>query len=183
MLKYEEINHACPYATQTELEFARQEAFKLNNLNQIVMLGCGPCVFGLAMLEGHPNPPKMAIVDINTFYYAEAHMRGAGIDPNKVWFITGDSSSVGKLWTGPIDLLVIDADHTYSGVIKDIRAWWSHLKTDGLCIFHDYLYRDGGFNGTEEWHFQDVYRAIEDSRDSSWVLVNQVGISAVYMKV
>lgn len=183
MFVYEQINHANPYATADELEFVRQEALKLNSDQQMVMIGAGPAVFGIASLEQHPNPPKMSIVDIATFYYCEAHMRGAGIDLNKVEFITGDSSTVGRNWHIPIDLLIVDGDHTYLGVLKDIDAWWNKVKVGGLIVFHDFLYREGGFNGTEAWHFQDVHRAIETRRDSTWAFIKQVGISAVYMKV
>lgn len=183
MFVYEEINAACPYATADELTFVRQEALRLNSDQQIVMIGCGPAVFGVAMLEKHPSPPKMTIVDIGSSYYAEAHMRGAGIDTNKVWFVQSDSSAFGKSWTNPIDLLVIDGDHTTVGVLKDIDAWWDKLRVGGLCVFHDFLHRENGFNGTTAWHFRDVHQAIEMRRDSSWQMIKQVGISAVYMKV
>lgn len=183
MFTYQQINNACPYAMPDELEYLRQEAFKLGPTNQIVMLGCGPGVMSIAMLEGHPNPPQTAIIDLTSFYYCETHMRGAGIDPNKVWFISGDSSSVGKLWTNPIDLLIIDGDHSFEGCRKDIFAWWSHVKPGGLVFFHDAKEREGGFNGSGPWEWGPVYYAIESSYDNSWLKINQIGISLVYMKV
>jgi len=183
MFVYEQINSANPYAMPEELEYLRAESLKLNPLSQVVMLGCGPGSMAVAMLEQHPAMPKMTIIDIDTSYYAEAHLRGAGVDPNYVQFFTDDSSSVGKRWVKKIDLLIVDADHEYAGVKADIEAWWPHVKPGGIVFFHDYLSRDGGFNGSGEWQKSGVAQAIEECRDSSWQVIKAVGISMVYMKV
>lgn len=183
MFRYQELNSSCPYAMPEELETIRSEVLKLSSSQQFVMIGCGPGVMAVAALEGHPHPPKTAIIDLNTFYYCEAHLRGAGVDPNKIWFITGDSSTIGKQWTNPIDFLIIDGDHEFAGVSKDIKAWWPHLKPGGIAFFHDAKIRDGGFNGVGEWQNGPVYQAIETYRDSSWLKLYEVGISVAYMKV
>lgn len=51
--------------------------------------------------------------------------------------IIGDSSTIGKMWGTPIDLLFIDGDHSYQGVKKDITAWMEHVKVGGVVLFHD----------------------------------------------
>lgn len=184
MFVYEEVNHANPYALPEELEFLRQEAFKLGPSSQIMMLGCGPGVMSVAMLEGHPNPPNIAIVDLTSFYYCEAHLRGAGVDYSRVQFITGDSSSIGDQWWHiPVDLLIVDGDHSFSGCRKDIQGWWQHVKPGGLVFFHDAKERVGGFNGSGPWERGPVSMAIDSCRDSSWLKIAEVGISLVYMKV
>lgn len=38
----------------------------------------------------------------------------------------------------PIRVLLIDADHSYSGVRADFEAWFPHVAPNGLIIFHDY---------------------------------------------
>jgi predicted O-methyltransferase YrrM len=45
---------------------------------------------------------------------------------------------------GSVDLVFIDAMHTYKGVICDILCWWDILKMGGIFCFHDYGY---GFYG------------------------------------
>ena len=35
------------------------------------------------------------------------------------------------------DVLFIDGDHTYNGVMRDIKTHWEKLT--GVCIFHDYI--------------------------------------------
>lgn len=37
------------------------------------------------------------------------------------------------------DLVYLDADHSYRGVMNDIKAWISKLKIGGIMAFHDYL--------------------------------------------
>lgn len=38
-----------------------------------------------------------------------------------------------------VDLVYIDADHSYEGVKNDIEAWWPKLKKHtGVMAFHDY---------------------------------------------
>ena len=183
---YEELNSILPYAKPEELEYLRKEAFKLKSEQEIVIIGGGPCIMGIAMLEQHPNSPQCSVIDINSLEYSKAHFQAAGIwrIPNtNIQLVQGDSSHVGFEWTKKIDLLIVDGDHSYSGVSKDIRAWWPHVVIGGLVFFHDYLQREDGFNGTGEWEKSDVATAIEDCRDSSWVLVKQVGISVIYMRV
>ncbi len=185
MFVYEEINHANPYALPEELEFIRQESFKLTSDNRIVMIGAGPAVFALAALEQHPNPPQMTIIDIDTFYYTGAHLRGAGVTTG-VEFIQGDSSSVGLMWStnNPVDFLIVDGDHSYQGVLKDLRAWGPHLKPGGLLFCHDVYWREGGFNGSGEWLLADCYLALEEECIfKGWNRAGRVGIGEAYIKV
>lgn len=37
-----------------------------------------------------------------------------------------------------LSLVYIDADHSYAGVISDVRAWRSKLLSGGVMAFHDY---------------------------------------------
>ena len=42
------------------------------------------------------------------------------------------------------DLVFIDADHAYSSIVQDIKAWWPKVKTGGILCGHDceILYQD-----------------------------------------
>lgn len=51
----------------------------------------------------------------------------------------GRSVELAKDWDGgKVDLIFIDADHTYQAVKEDIAAWRPHLMSDGVMIGHDY---------------------------------------------
>jgi hypothetical protein len=49
----------------------------------------------------------------------------------------GTSSFFQEIWPHPVDLVFIDAAHTYEEVIQDL-GWARHLKPGGLLCGHDY---------------------------------------------
>ena len=53
--------------------------------------------------------------------------------------IYGDTaeSSI-KFEDNSVDLLYIDADHTYNGVKRDYYSWINKVKYGGIILFHDY---------------------------------------------
>ena len=67
------------------------------------------------------------------------------IDRNKVELplgtfnvIIGESTEVAQSWKLGIDLLFIDADHSFEAVEDDIKAWLPHVVPQGIILFHDY---------------------------------------------
>lgn len=53
--------------------------------------------------------------------------------------IQGDSSGSAKMYyDNSIDFIFIDADHSESGVTRDIKAWLPKLKKGGVMAGHDY---------------------------------------------
>jgi predicted O-methyltransferase YrrM len=44
-----------------------------------------------------------------------------------------------KFKDGEIDFIFIDADHSYTSVTKDIKAWLPKLKKGGIISGHDYF--------------------------------------------
>lgn len=60
-----------------------------------------------------------------------------------VHVLTGDSSSkISTLPDDSIDLLYLDADHTFPGVLKDLQSLTSKMKSGGLLICNDYTLWD-----------------------------------------
>ncbi len=57
----------------------------------------------------------------------------------------GMSEDISKLYKdNSIDLVYIDADHTYDGVIRDLNLWMPKVKIGGFMSGHDYVEGWGG---------------------------------------
>jgi predicted O-methyltransferase YrrM len=52
--------------------------------------------------------------------------------------IVAPTEAAAAAWSGPIDFLYIDADHTEASVRADLEAWWPHLRPGGLIAGDDY---------------------------------------------
>lgn len=78
------------------------------------------------------NHPAGNLLDIFT-----ANIEEAGFDTIRM--IPQNSTAAGQSWShGPIDLLMIDAGHSYREVLDDINAWLPHVRDGGVILFHDY---------------------------------------------
>lgn len=83
--------------------------------------------------------------------------------------LQGDSYEVGLQWRAiavnkgrngyMIDLLFIDGDHSYAGVMRDMSAWIQWVKVGGTIIFHDAA-PETNLNPHPLHH--DVQRAIDE---------------------
>jgi len=49
------------------------------------------------------------------------------------------SQDAAKSWTGPIDFLFIDADHSWKGIDRDWTDWSPFVSPGGVVAFHDAL--------------------------------------------
>lgn len=82
--------------------------------------------------------------------------------------IKGTTSLQAAHWDKPIDLLYIDAGHSYLSVKSDIAAWIGYLKAGGTVVFHDYA-------KSPQAHVihQDVKRAVDEWHSrTGWKRVN-----------
>ena len=77
---------------------------------------------------------------------------------------TGDSTIYHKQFSGPIDLLLIDGDHHYSTISKDIAGWAPKVRVGGIVIFHDY--KPTPLNLRQFPELADVKRAVTEGARS-----------------
>jgi predicted O-methyltransferase YrrM len=48
------------------------------------------------------------------------------------------AAEFGREWSGgPVDLIYLDASHTFEDTAAEIEAWFPHLREGGLFVFHD----------------------------------------------
>lgn len=130
----------------------------------LVEIGCfcgrSTCSMGLAIKDN----PDCKLVSIDTFEgndparkpsEAEFHenIRRCGLQ-SVVTLIKDDSKKIGKQWHQPIDLLFVDALHTYEGAKSDVDLFFPWLRVGGLLVLHDVAC---GFSGVDR-----VWNEIKD---------------------
>ena len=170
MLTAQELNATCPYADPMDLKRVGWHV-KATEPDSVVMLGAGPGVFALAVLENY-YPKHFIVIDHDTVEWVAAHLQAVGL-LEEVIFIKADSTEYAAL-SHAVDFLIIDADHTYEGVKRDVEAWWPKVKTGGYVYFHDYIPLEEN-NG--------VKQAIEELQDETWEAVEQIGWGILFRKM
>jgi predicted O-methyltransferase YrrM len=70
---------------------------------------------------------------------AKPHFEGQiekhGWNVKKLWM---DSNMASKIYDGKIDLIHIDGDHEYEGVLSDIKHWLPKVNKGGYACFDDF---------------------------------------------
>jgi hypothetical protein len=64
--------------------------------------------------------------------------------PRLCWHVAR-SQDVGRQWSGTVDLVFVDGDHSPQGCREDWEAWRPHVRPGGAVAFHDA--REGQPNG------------------------------------
>jgi len=129
----------------------------------------------LALKEGNPLI-DLTLVDKSSCQWAIAYLNEA--DLINVRTFTGDSVAVGTTWCeGPVDLLVVDADHTEAGVRADIAAWLPQLPIGSQVFFHDYDADETWF--AEQERYPGVKVAV-DQLMAGHEIICRVGTAIVY---
>ena len=77
-----------------------------------------------------------------------------------VSIIRATSEDAARDWDRPIDLLLIDGDHSYEGVKKDWTLFSPHLRPFGVAVFHDTTWDLHGTNRVD----MGVPRFVEELR-------------------
>ena len=164
-----QLNAQIPYATDDELTFITDHCRTLTAQQTMVIIGAGPGVMLLAAREGEAVARHTAefgldfpilLIDHQTIQYAQAHLQMAGLEQHVMYMIS-DSSSVGKEWSGDVDFLIIDGDHSYEGVMKDMDAWLPHMAHHGTVFIHDYEAEGTRFANQER--YPGTAQAVSDS--------------------
>ena len=76
---------------------------------------------------------------------------------------------------GELDLLFIDADHSYEGVKADIANWGGLVKKGGDMLLHDYVYMSAGFAGGDVANFEEPPRL-------GFEFLESAGVTAVFRR-
>lgn len=56
--------------------------------------------------------------------------------------LRGMSKDMANKVKGKLDFIYLDGDHSYKGVMGDLKAWYPKVKKGGIVAGHDYLCED-----------------------------------------
>lgn len=172
------VNEFCHYATAAELDYLRKLATQLRAGGTVVMIGAGPGVMAMAVLEGNPDL-LVNVVDRDTVDYLLAHVKGAGLPVDRIGSRICDSAQAGREWVGTkLALLIVDGDHSYEGVRADMLAWLPHLAAGGYVFFHDYSAEGTEFAGQEQ--YPGVALAVSMYLPAHYTTAARVGTAMVF---
>lgn len=165
-----------------ELALIQALAASLPEDSVAVQLGAGVGTGSLGMVEMKPSL-RVYTVDISTggpFGGMENEVnafQGTGL--HLPFQILGDSQTIWKDWEEighghGIDLLFIDADHSESGLQRDIDGWLQFVNIGGYVLFHDY--------NSVNWNA--ITKVIDQNMDSShWTKVLLVDTMIAFRRI
>ena len=105
---------------------------------------------------------------------AVAHGAVESCSRGKVVWIEKFSYDAVREWTAPIDLIVIDGDHSDAGVERDWRDWNGFVKAGGIVIFHDARLFSGGWTRPSHGPVRLVNRLFRAGQAKGWTIAGEV---------
>lgn len=144
-LKFDAYNlsQAFGFLTPKEVFALKTLAWSLPDHSVIVNVGAGAGTSGLLWAESTNETIRRYTVDISPGGPEGGLQNEINAFAPTTYKIPvqmlGDSKQLGHEWNlGQIDLLFIDADHSYESAKADITEWGKHVKLGGIIAVHDY---------------------------------------------
>lgn len=165
MTTSEELQQAFGYLFPDEVQALKQLARGLPDKPIVVNIGAGAGTSGLAFMESRPDL-RLITIDVRRDdsplgclvaeerVINEAFPETTLYSNNRYFPMQHESKTAGLLWRkskefasyelgwgfgyGMVDLVFIDADHTYNGCKGDILAWLPNIKPGGIMAIHDF---------------------------------------------
>lgn len=102
----------------------------------VVQIGAYWGISTAVMLEARPDALIFSI-DVNPCEAEQETLVNLGLPYRRAIRVLGKSFDIGMEWPYTCDLLFVDGDHTYMGVMDDCTAWLGQVR--GYVLFHDYI--------------------------------------------
>ena len=170
-----QLNEKCTYATLDEIDWLKAQAKRLPANAEVVMIGAGPGVMAIAIMEERADV-WMTAIDKDTCEWLVKHVEQSRLKNNHLYCMIADSSRV--IWEGnPIDLLIVDGDRSYEGAKADLDMWAWCVKPGGLVFLHDYDADNTCFAHQE--CYPGVRQAVEEY-PAQWEEVRRVGTAIIF---
>lgn len=126
--------------------------------------------------------------DVNKVYADELGSDGAfalfcqnlekEINTDRVHVLKGDSVEIAKQVTDQVEIVFLDAGHTYEEIVQDIKAWLPHVAKDGILCGHDYCPQFPGVVAAVD-QLRSRYPVQVMPETSVWVMRNTPNVQAM----
>jgi predicted O-methyltransferase YrrM len=115
----------------------------------------------------------------------QENLRRAGLGGRSMQMI-GNSHTIGARWQGHepfIDLLFVDGDHSYQGVVADIALWTPLVRAGGVVAFHDCACETNPL--PMPIVHEEVWRAVQEwhAVHPAWTQIGMVDSLVAYMRL
>jgi hypothetical protein len=107
----------------------------------------------------------------------------AGSSNGRVVWIEKFSTAAANEWSGPIDFLFIDGDHSEEAVQRDWDNWHKFVTPGGVVVFHDAARFPGGWTRDDWGPVRLVNRLFRDKGIPGWAIVEEVDSLVVIQRV
>jgi len=150
--------------------------------SMLVEIGVAEGVSALALRETMSADGRLCLIDpfhlsrfsALNFMKRAAHRAVEGCSRGKAVWIEKFSYDAVHEWTAPIDLLVIDGDHSDAGVERDWNDWSRFVKPGGVVIFHDACIFSGGWTRPDYGPVKLVNRLFRTGVTPGWSIAEEV---------
>jgi len=109
------------------------EYFKYEYPNKIAEVGVQEGFFN-EIINDTFNPKELYAIDIDITQYTNR----TKIKDNVIAINKPSQNIVASDFSGPLDIVYLDADHSYNAVKKDIQVLKDLIKPGGLFVFNDF---------------------------------------------
>jgi hypothetical protein len=127
----------------------------------------------LYLIDPYPRVAGLNLSSITARRLVESVDRGS-----VVWLHEFSHDAVAR-WDRPIDVLVIDGDHSYEATRQDFEDWSPHVVQDGAILFHDAMLEASWMN--ESFGSARFVAELRES-DSPWKLAESADSLAVFRR-
>lgn len=145
----------------------------------IVELGVAEGGSAVALQLAAPADARLHLVDpyfrnrLGTSFARVIARRAVGRVPRgRITWVEKTSAAAADDWSGPIDLLLIDADHSYDRALEDWQRWSVHVRGGGVVVFHDARPFPGGWVTADAGSARVVDQVVR--QDPGWNVCDEV---------
>ena len=150
--------------------------------SRIVEIGVAEGVSAIALRENMDANGTLYLIDpfhlsrfpLLNFTKRAAHRAVGRSRRGRVIWIEQFSFDAIRAWKEPIDLLLIDGDHSEKGVRADWEQWSPFVVPGGIVIFHDARLFDAGWTNPDYGPVKLVDALFRNPKTSDWKVVEEM---------